>query len=100
MSDFFILAGTVLVAVFGVLVSEVQRLRKELETLRVANDYLARRLTGEIFYRTVAYQDPDSDAEVRAVRAEIDRELRDYLHGDFDTNPEAWEKRGNTRSYR
>ena len=94
MSDFFILSGAVLVGVFATLVSVVQHLVKQLETLRMANQYLAGRLTAaELHARRECV--PDHEA-----RAEIDRELREFLDLEPDPNPTLWEKRGNARSYR
>jgi hypothetical protein len=99
MSDFFILSGVVLVHVFMVLAMMVQYYRKQLKTARMANDYLARRLAGEAYANRTRIR-PESDDDVRALRAQIDRELREYLHGEHDIDPHAWEMRGNPRSYR
>jgi hypothetical protein len=98
-SDFFILSGAVLVGVFASLVSTIQRLMEQLRTARMANDYLARRLAGEAYANRTRIP-PESDDDVRVLRAQIDRELREYLFGEHDADPHAWEMRGNPRSYR
>jgi hypothetical protein len=98
-TDFFILSGAVLVGVFATLVSVVQHLVKQLETLRMANQYLAGRLTAELHARRERVL-AAPDREVLAYRAEVDRELREFLDLEPDPNPTLWEKRGNARSYR
>ena len=95
-NDFFILSGAVLVGVFATLVSTVQHLVKQLETLRTTNDYLSRRLAAECRVRSV----PESDDDVRAARAAVDRELQEFLDITPDQDPTTWEMRGNPRSYR
>jgi hypothetical protein len=97
-NDFFILSGAVLVGVFATLVSTVQHLVKQLETLRAANDYLSRRLAVECLVRSVPV--PESDDDIRAARAAVDRELQEFLDIAPDQDPMAWETRGNPRSYR
>ena len=98
MSDFFILSGAVLVGVFATLVSVVQHLVKQLETLRMANQYLAGRLTAELHARRERGL-AAPDREVLAYRAEVDQELRE-LDLEPDPDPTLWERRGNARSYR
>jgi hypothetical protein len=100
-NDFFILSGAVLVGVFATLVSTVQHLVKQLEALRAANEYLSKRLAGEIREGQRRFSPPEeSDKVCRQVRAEVDRELQEFLDIAPDQDPMAWEMRGNPRSYR
>lgn len=98
MSDFFVLSGVILAAVFAALVDMVQHLREDLKIARRANEYLARRLTSDLYARRERVLTA-SDEEVLACRKEIDRELREYLY-DEPPDPNVWAGRGNPRSYR
>ncbi len=99
MSDFFILSGTMMVFAFMWLAVTVQDLRERLKTAYTANEYLSRRLTGELYARRERVLSAP-DAEVLTYRKEVDRELREYLDGEVDPDPTVWERRGNARSYR
>ena len=97
MSDFSSWCGAQLVGVFAALFASIQRLREQLKTARIVNDYLARRLSSELY---ASEERILSAPDVVPYRKRVEQELREYLDGEDRSEPDAWAKRGNPRSYR